>query len=164
MFVLDNDSWENIWKRRKTFSFFKDFNWTHLLRPFLAFFGLQMAIRFCLKWNRFKVNSFWSISFVFLLCVKMFLLHFLAFAIKLSVLIGCHCFLRNTIKRILIYLFYFMTILLKANEGVKENITKYTCALDLKAQVIFSGPEIFYPKFWELSKLRIWQQVTGRRC
>jgi len=32
-----------------------------------------------------------------------------------------------------------------------------------KTQVNFSGPKIFFAKFGELSKLRIWQQVTVLR-
>jgi len=34
---------------------------------------------------------------------------------------------------------------------------------NLRAQVNLSGLETFSPKFWELSKLRIWQQVTVLR-
>jgi len=30
------------------------------------------------------------------------------------------------------------------------------------AQANFKGQETFLPKFWELLKLRIWQQVTGK--
>jgi len=33
----------------------------------------------------------------------------------------------------------------------------------LLAQVNFSGPQIFFPKFCELSKLRIWQLVIVLR-
>jgi len=49
------------------------------------------------------------------------------------------------------------------NEEIQNQFGNLLLLIANLAQVNFGGPKIFSQKFWELLKLRIWQQVTMLR-